>query len=335
MTRIAPDVSVAICAYTEERWDDLSAAVDSVQQQVVAPSEVIVVVDHNPRLSQKARSLMPDVVVVDNQEQRGANGARNAAMAAAKGAIVAFLDDDAVAAPDWLELLLAGFRDPRVVGIGGLAAPLWHGGDGPPRWFPEEFNWVVGCSYRGMPQTNTEVRNVFSCNMAIRREVWTAIGGFRHGIGHVGGQPRGDDETEFCIRVRQRWPQRALLYEPRAKVYHHVPLRRTTWRYFCSRCWLEGRSKALLVRFAGSRDALSTERAYARQALPKAVMRGLVDATLRGHVVGLARAAAVVVGLTTTTAGFLVGRAMRSQEVRRAQPNDSRALMDQALRSGA
>ena len=45
-----PTVSVIICAYTAERWDDTMRAVASVQAQQPAPKEIILVVDHNPEL---------------------------------------------------------------------------------------------------------------------------------------------------------------------------------------------------------------------------------------------------------------------------------------------
>ena len=81
------------------------------------------------------------------QQQRGISGARNSGIAAARGAIIAFLDDDAIAAPDWLEQLLAGYSSPNVLGVGGAIEPQWQGGR--PRWFPPEFDWVVGCTYLG------------------------------------------------------------------------------------------------------------------------------------------------------------------------------------------
>ena len=47
VTPFAQDISVVICAYTEDRWDDLVAAVASVQGQSESPREIVVVVDHN------------------------------------------------------------------------------------------------------------------------------------------------------------------------------------------------------------------------------------------------------------------------------------------------
>src|SRR5262245_11775286 len=103
------DVSVVICAYTEKRWDDLVAAVASVQQQSLSPRETIVVIDHNPALLDRVRAHMPDVIAAENTETRGLSGARNSGIAASRSSIIAFLDDDAIAMPDWLEQLIAGY----------------------------------------------------------------------------------------------------------------------------------------------------------------------------------------------------------------------------------
>ena len=123
--------SVVVCAYTEKRWDDLVAAVGSLQAQTMAPHEVIVVVDHNPELLARVAAELPQVTSVENPGRRGLSGARNAGLAVATGDIVAFLDDDAAAEPDWLALLVEGYENPAVVGVGGSAEPEWASGRRP------------------------------------------------------------------------------------------------------------------------------------------------------------------------------------------------------------
>ena len=160
-------ISVVICAYTEERWGDLVAAVDSVKHQTRPPDEIIVVIDHNPRLLQRAEQELDGLIVVPNQESRGLSGARNSGIAAASGSVIAFIDEDAVAEPDWLERLGQAYQDARVLGVGGAVDPMWLGGR--PGWFPEEFDWVVGCTYLGFPTSRSPVRNLIGCNMSMRR----------------------------------------------------------------------------------------------------------------------------------------------------------------------
>jgi GT2 family glycosyltransferase len=300
-----PDVSVVICAYTEARWDDLVAAVESVRRQSASPREIIVVIDHNPDLLERVRTQIPDVVVIENKETQGLSGARNSGIAASRGEIIGFLDDDAVAAPDWLEQLCAHCEDSQVLGAGGAVEPMWL--HGRPTWLPEEFYWVVGCTYRGLPQMATPVRNPFGGCMCVRREVFEIVGGFRSRVGRESTRPMGCEETELCIRARQRWPSRVFLYEPRAKIYHRVPASRVLWSYFRSRCYAEGLSKALVSRFVGVKDGLASERVHTFRTLPQGIARGLVDIILRRDPMGLVRAGAIMAGLVITTAGYLVG----------------------------
>ncbi len=299
------DISVVICAYTEARWDDLVAAVDSVRRQSAPPREIIVAVDHNPRLLARVREHIPGVVAVENREPRGLSGARNSGIEAAHGAVIAFLDEDALAAPDWLARLSAEYQDPTVAGVGGAIEPMWLNEH--PAWFPEEFAWVVGCTYRGMPQAKVPIRNLIGCNMSFRREVFEASGKFRSGIGRIGTYPVGCEETEFCIRATRQSAQRVLLYEPQARVRHRVPASRATWRYFASRCYAEGLSKALVARFVGAGDGLDSERRYTLQTLPRGIFRGAADAFLRRDPMGLARAGAIIAGLAITTIGYGMG----------------------------
>lgn len=317
MTPTAHDFSVIICAYTEDRWDDLVAAVKSVQQQTLPPREIIVVIDRNPNLLMRVQEHLSGVIAIENREAKGASGARNSGAAVAQGAVLAFLDDDAIAEPDWMERLVACYTDPRVIGVGGKIEPLWLGKR--PSWFPDEFNWVVGCTYRGMPTENAPVRNVIGANMSVRRHVLMAAGGFRESFGNnkgkgvVGVGPKwlqhraGDEETEFCIRVAQQSPGGIWLYTPSVAVHHRVPAQRARWAYFLWRCYDEGLGKAMLVGLHGTRSGLSSERTYTFKALPRGVVHGLTDGLLHRDLAGLARAGAIVIGLTMTVAGYLVG----------------------------
>jgi glycosyltransferase involved in cell wall biosynthesis len=167
---MAPSVSVVICTYTPARWNELRAAVDSVRAQTLAPAELIVVVDHNDALRQRVAAELDADRVIENTQRRGLSGARNSGVGAARGDIVAFLDDDAAAEPEWLAHLTAPYTHERVVGVGRLVVPRWAAK--PPAWFPGEFGWVVGCSYRGLPEGLVQVRNPIGANMSFRRRGW-------------------------------------------------------------------------------------------------------------------------------------------------------------------
>lgn len=307
--KTALPISVIICAYTENRWADLLAAVRSIQKQRTAPAEIIVVIDHNRTLWQRAVAALPDVQVIENRQQQGLSGARNSGVAVARGDIVAFMDEDAIAESTWLSYLAAAYQRPQVMGVGGAITATWELGR--PGWFPSEFDWVVGCTYHGMPTTPMPVRNLIGCNMSFRRELFTTIGGFRQDIGRIGTRPVGCEETEFCIRAHQRWPGRTLLYQPLARVYHHVPAQRASWRYFYTRCYAEGLSKAQVTQSVGAQDGLADERRYTLRTLPQGALLGLRDGCWRGDVGGFGRLTAITTGLAVTTVGYVTGQTKR------------------------
>jgi GT2 family glycosyltransferase len=301
--------TVVICAHTEERWDDVVAAVASVRAQERAPDQLVVVIDHNPTLFDRASAAFADdttLVVANDDGPRGESGARNAGVAVSTGDVLAFLDDDATAAPDWLSSLLRWYDDPEVLGVGGAADPNWD--TARPAWFPTEFDWVVGCSYRGLPTEADTIRNLMGCNMSFRRDVIDRAGGFYVGLGRTGNDGFGCSETEFCLRARRLLGGR-FVFEPRARIHHRVPPVRTTWKYFAARCRAEGRSKAHLAGREGQDQALELERAYVRRTLPTGVARGIRD--VRHDRAGLARSLAIVAGAGWTATGYLAGTAAR------------------------
>ncbi|MFJ9433091.1 glycosyltransferase family 2 protein [Streptomyces sp. NPDC101490] len=306
-----PGFSVVICAYTEDRWEDTLAAVASVRDQSLPPLEILLVVDHNERLLSRlteeyARRPAEGVRVLANTGPRGLSAGRNTGIAAARGAFVAFLDDDAVAAPDWLHHFAAAYDDPRVLAVGGRTLPAWASGRRP-AWFPEEFDWVVGCTYRGLPPGRVRVRNVLGGNASFRRTAFDAAGGFATGIGRDGDRrPLGGEETELCIRLARALPDAVLLIDDRAVIHHKVPAARERFGYFRTRVYAEGLSKALVARSVGAQKGLESERRYTTRVLPAGVLRGFRDA-LRGRPGGAGRAGAIVTGVTLAAGGYALG----------------------------
>lgn len=302
---MSSDVSVVICAYTLDRWDDIVRAVGSVQGQVDPVREIILVADHNEELRRRALRDLPGIRVIDNTHERGLSGARNTGLRAATGSIVAFLDDDAAAEPEWAAQLAAGYVDEQVIGVGGVSEPNWVAGR--PDWFPVEFDWVVGCTYRGLPDHTAPVRNMIGSNMSFRRAVFAEIGDFDTSVGRVGANPVGCEETELCIRAAARWPATRIVYEPRARVRHTVPASRGSLRYFRSRCFAEGRSKARVTRLSGATAGLASERRYTARVLPRGVAERVGQAARDRRLAPLRAAAAIPVGLAFTVAGYAYG----------------------------
>jgi glucosyl-dolichyl phosphate glucuronosyltransferase len=295
--------SVIICAYTAERWDDTMRAAASVQAQQPAPKEIFLVVDHNPELLARLAEALPGVRVVANTCERGSSGARNTGVALATGDIMAFLDDDAVAQPGWLAALTTHYANPDVMGVGGRTTPGWA--TNRPRWWPPEFDWVIGCAYTG--REPGIVRNLHGGNDSFRRDVF-ANGGFPPQIARSARdrRPLSGEATEFCIRASKMWPRRVFIYDERAVITHRIPKARQRFSYFCSRCFSEGLSKAFVTTSVGLRDGLAIERRYTAVTLPVGVLRRLRSAA-RGEWAALLPAAAIIVGLMFTALGYLCG----------------------------
>ncbi len=301
----ALSASVIIAAYAEDRWPDIVKAVASALCQSSPALEVILVIDHNPGLAQRAKAkwrCVRRITILENQGPKGASGARNTGVLNSQGEIVVFLDDDAFAEPDWLGSLCRHFSDAKVVGVGGGLTPLWPGTR--PRWFPREFDWVVGGSYAGMPEVTAPIRNVWTGSMAIRRSAFDAVGGFRPGFGRT-GTGYGPEDTDLCLRVRRALPSGYWLYEPSAEVIHKVPSARSTPGFFLKRCWYEGRGKGALARLAGINASTAAERRHATHVLPAAFLRELRLAIVKADLANLQRTAAISAGLLWTAAGFL------------------------------
>jgi hypothetical protein len=303
-------VTAILCAYTLDRADQLMAALESVRTQVPPPREILVIIDHNEELLDWVRAQVSQyaedygISTVPSTGPPGLSGARNTGVELATGDVVAFLDDDAEAEPGWLAHLLGPYSDPAVVSVGGSVVPAWESHR--PSWFPEEFGWVVGCSYRGQPTRLGPVRNAIGANISFRRSSLIAAGGFSDRVGRIGADAHGCEETEASIRVSRQEPGSRVLLEPAARVRHWVPEQRTTWSYFRRRCYAEGKSKAVVSDLVGGSDGLASERDYVRSTLPSGVATAVSSAWRHRDPRRTTPAAAIVAGLMVTATGYLV-----------------------------
>jgi Glycosyl transferase family 2 len=297
-------VSVVVCAYTELRWEQTRGAVKSVLGQRPRPAQVLLVVDHNAELAARARRELTGVLVLESDGARGLSGARNAGLRAATQSITAFLDDDAEARPGWLASLIEPYRDADVVATGGSVHPWWPALR--PPWLPSVFDWVVGCSYLGLPDSVAPVRNPIGANMSMRTRPALEVGGFDASLGRSAGGPRGCEETELAIRLTAKAPRSVILYVPAAAVDHHVGNERLRFSYFLRRCWHEGLSKAAVVRLAGSSAGLERERRHVAVVIPAALLRDL-RCFVAGDAGAFMRMTAAIAGLAVTAAGYVTG----------------------------
>jgi GT2 family glycosyltransferase len=297
-----PAVSIVIPTHSDQRWTSLVRTIASAKAQSYPAAEIVVVVDHNSKLYLRARRDLAGVTVLENVYARGVSGNRNTGAFHTRTSLIAFLDDDTIACPQWLGNLVAPFTDETVIGTGGGIDPAWE--NARPRWMPDEFLWAVGGSYTGMPTTTAPIRNVWSASMVVRRDVFVAVGGFRTGFGKVGGQNRPED-TELCLRM-SRAGGGLWMYVPDAVISHEVPADRSTFGFFLRRCYAEGRGKIQMAGLHRGSDDLIAERDYLRRTIPRAVVRNLADAGRGRGVSHALRASTVLAGIAAAGVGGAV-----------------------------
>ena len=313
--------SVIICCYSFERLDGVHRAVESLLKQTYVPQEIIISVDNNSDLyaeltrhyeetlaGDSAKSVGCIIRVVLNEEVRGLSPTRNVGIRASTGDIVAFIDDDAVADAGCMHALTEPFlKNESIIVVGGRAIPRWENGK-EPLWFPAELNWVIGCTYEGMPVgTDNSVRNVIGCNMAFRRATFAKTGLFNVDLGRVGKTQGQGEETELCQRIKVEFPEWLIAYNEAAVVYHQVPKWRLTLKYIWTRSYNEGYYKAKIKKsFSEDPNAISMESNYLSFLLLKAIPLRIKNI---GSINYLCQIMIILYCVMATGAGYLSGLA--------------------------
>jgi glycosyltransferase involved in cell wall biosynthesis len=302
---ILKGVSVIISTFSIDRANHVASCIKSLRKQTLLPEEIILVLDPDEALLEFYKSCMPHDVKIVVSEGYGLSYARNAGVKNAKGEIIAFIDDDAVADERWLENLVKSYDDLHVVGVGGLIKPIWESSR--PIWFPEELNWTVGCSYKGLPERKTYVRNPIGCNMSFRKDVFEKVGYFRTSIGRVGKKLMASEEMELSIRILEKIPKSKIVYDHSTTVYHKVPKSRANVKYVVKRSLYEGFSKALITNFIKQNPTsiLSVEERYLKYLLEISIPLRLK------RIYKLKSASQLLVLLTSTflvLMGYFIGR---------------------------
>lgn len=239
-------VSVVVCTYTMDRYDDFSEAVESVLRQTHDPIEVVLVSDGNPVVAEHMTADFGhhDAVRVHcTDENRGISYARTRGAEVATGELVAFLDDDAIATYDWIETLAETYSSTDAYAVGGRLDPQWLAGK--PSFLPEEFYWLIGCTERGFADHLEEVRNTYGSNIAFDREVFLDVGGYDEETGRKGDSHVQAHEAPACIRIREQYG-RGVVYNDEAIVYHKIFEYRTDFRWLVGRAFWQGYSKRVM-----------------------------------------------------------------------------------------
>lgn len=240
------EVSVVVCTYSMDRYPDFAEAVGSALSQTYNPVELVLISDGNDTVAEQMRHDFGDresVRIHNNEENRGISYSRTRGAELANGELVAFLDDDAIATPEWIKTLVETYQSTAAHAVGGRLDPRWLAGE--PSFLPEEFYWLIGCTERGFADHLEEVRNTYGSNIAFDREVFLDVGGYDEETGRKGDSHVQAHEAPACIRMREQYG-RGVVYNEEAIVYHKIFEYRTDFRWLVGRAFWQGYSKRVM-----------------------------------------------------------------------------------------
>lgn len=278
-------ISVAICTHNRSRY--LALALAGLQQQSLPPAqfEILVVdncsTDDTRHVVDGLRQRLPHLRYV-HEARLGLSYARNTAMHEAHGRYLAYLDDDAIPEPQWLQALLAAFNvqaGQRVACVGGRIDPIWEVPR--PDWMPDElldYLTVVDWGSSGLALT-PQRRYVAGANVAFELSALRAVGGFDRTLTRTGANLVSHDE--ILVERRLAAQGLAVYYEHEAAVRHHIPAGRATKQWLCARVHADGYSDAVLRTRMGGFSLPRRWKKAARQLLRVAASPRLMGGLLR------------------------------------------------------
>jgi O-antigen biosynthesis protein len=222
-----PRISVAVCSYDGEKT--LGECLSKIEQLDYPDYEVIVVNDGSNDATATVASRYQVRLV--NTKNGGLSAARNVAMDAATGEIIAYIDDDAYPDRDWLKYLAFAFRNGDCAAVGG------------PNLLPPHSSLLARCVAHspGGPShvliSDRVAEHLPGCNMAVRLDRLTEIGGFDARFRVAG------DDVDACWRLQEKGG--TLGFAPSAVVWHH---RRGSLASYWKQQFHYGIAEALLER---------------------------------------------------------------------------------------
>src|SRR5580704_18751869 len=210
-------ITAVICTYN--RFDQAIRAIQTLIHQTLTPARYrILVVETLPsdgRLTSYLTELSAGVIDarVITQPAAGVSHARNTALRACETDLIAFLDDDALAAPSWLEKLVAVFEEGgEIVGAAGGRVTC---GFARPNWLSEDLLPLVSILDLGPQLIEVRPRQwLVGANIAFRTTAIRDLGGFRTDLGQSGQIWVGNEEIELCNRLRKKGLR--IFYTPEA-----------------------------------------------------------------------------------------------------------------------
>ncbi len=246
-------ILVTACVCTHNRTHYLRHCLESLRQQSIGLDAFeIVVVDSNSSAvaaaeMQRLVAELPNARLV-RVEESGLSLARNAGALAARGDYVAYIDDDALAEPDWVEQIMRVVEEQpvRPAVLSGRALPVW---EAPlPAWWPESLRGILTITeWEGSGEYRTsEVPaglGPYGANMIVERAALLAASGFAEDLGRRGGLLLSDEDVHLAWKLQDSG--RSARHDSRITVHHCIQAVRLTPEWMLQRLYWQGASSVM------------------------------------------------------------------------------------------
>jgi GT2 family glycosyltransferase len=298
-----------------DRFEDLCELLASIRSQTYPDIEAIVIVEGSSDLRDYIKDFvrankMSNVLVMHTNLRIGASFQINLGVKKARGSIIAILHDDTVVPASWAENLINTYEgDAHIAGVTGPIIPI--AGNAKMDWFPEEFDWIIGCNRYCVEaiRRKMKVRSVSGSNASFRKRAFEIAGGLSTTLGPLSTIKcrwcEIGEETELSLRIAQE-AHGYIVYDPNVIVYHKIPEENLRWRFIAQMSYRTGRTKGGLKRLCKERQLLAPERELLQRILSRVLPKVLVG-TLRKPTHNLQKFLLIGISLTFITFGFVSG----------------------------
>ncbi len=244
MNNSQPEITVVICTYNRasqlekglEAWANQSADTTSFEILVVDNGSTDATPDVYKKISGRYPSVQWRYV---STPIPSLPKARNLGISEAKGKIIAFVDDDAIAGENYIENLLENIkRFPEFSAFGGPVFPLYEGGK-EPVWMSSWLQRIYSLVHLGNVYREFRPKYPVGANMIFRKKIFERYG-------HFDVETNRSDDKQFFYKIRRAGEK--VLYFPNVRVRHFIDKNRQTRDYVIRTSYLNGVADRKMLR---------------------------------------------------------------------------------------
>lgn len=243
---MTPKISIVIPTIDylrqKEKIYQIIAAIENQKTKLIFE---VIIVDNAPNISKETTDTLPSFVRIIREPKQGLSRARNTGILVSKGDIIAFIDDDVIPAPTWIDATMQAYKIPDTLCVGGPVILEDSDSVRYPIWFSDYFlRFIIPPKF---PESTGIIKApyyIIGANMSFKRNIFNRYGFFDVELGRIGNCLLSGEDMEFMMRL----PQNGIFYEPLAITSTKITQHRLTRIYFVQRIFWQAVSDARILR---------------------------------------------------------------------------------------